>query len=129
MIGLLLRLGVYVSGIYSSLLVAFPQWEGQTYHVASLALIAGGAVGLIFFFKMVEIGSRLTRLAIELVFAAGVFLYFGYTMPQKSGKPPIQQWMEGYHPTQTHARDGLSRVGLDPNSKPSQWIVALFPKS
>ena len=114
--------------MYGFYVVAFPQWTGLVYHVASLSILAGLAVGVFLLLKIIDISSALGKFVIEMCFAAGVLLYFGYTMPQKSGKPPIQQWVEGHRPTRSDARDGVQRLGVDPNSKPAEFVIDLFPK-
>lgn len=124
----LIRLFCYLGGTYGFYILAFPQWTGQVYHVASLAILAGLAVGVFLLLKIIDISSALGKLAIELSFALGAVLYFGYTMPQKSGKPPIQQWVEGHRPTRSDARDGAQRLGLNPNSKAVEFVINLFPK-
>jgi type II secretory pathway pseudopilin PulG len=40
----LVRLVAYVGGIYLFFMLAFPQWTGQIYHVASLSILMGAAV-------------------------------------------------------------------------------------
>jgi hypothetical protein len=124
----LLRSFFLVGCVYLYFVMAFPDFEGQVYHVASLSIIAGGCVGLYVFLKIVEVSSGLVKLAAELAFALAVALYFGYTMPQKSGKPPIEQWAEGHRPSQGDARRGLERVGIDPHGALADRLVSLFPR-
>ncbi len=124
----LIRLLLLSTAAYCFFLLAFPQWGGgQAYHVASLSIVAGAAVGTWLCLKALDLGSSLFKFGLELAFAAGVFLYFGYTMPQKTGLAPLEQWSQGHHPTQTDARDGLMRLGLNANAGAGRLIVSLFP--
>lgn len=123
----LIRLLLIPAGIYGFYVMSFPDTSGTVYHVASLSIIAGGAVGLFMFMKLVDVGSMAVKVLVELVFAFAVAMYFGYTMPQLSGKAPLEQWAEGVRPTQSTARRGLEKLKLDPDGvlKP---VVKLFPK-
>jgi hypothetical protein len=114
--------------IYGAYAVAFPDYTGTVYHAMTLALIAGGAVGLWFLKKILDLGEGVAKLLLELVFLAAVALFVGYTMPQKSGKSPLTQWADGAHPTQAAAARGLARLGVDPRGQVGWRIVALFPK-
>ena len=114
--------------IYGAYAVAYPDYVGTVYHAMTLALIAGGAVGLWFLKKILDLGEGFAKLALELAFLAAVALFVGYTMPQKSGKPPLTQWAEGARPTQAAAARGLERLGVDPRGPVGWRIVALFPK-
>lgn len=124
----LIRTLFLAGAVYLYYIMAFPGWTGQAYHVASLSIICGGAVALFFFLKMVEIGSFFVKLGAELAFVAAVALYLGYTMPQASGRPPIEQWLNGARPTQSGARQGLERLGVDPHGAVVDKLVGLFPK-
>ncbi|MBI3553259.1 MAG: hypothetical protein HY077_12260 [Elusimicrobia bacterium] len=124
----LFRLLFYAAAVYGAFLVAFPQWDGMVYHVASLAIIAGAAVGMFIFLKVFDLSSRLAKIALELGFAAVVALWFAWTMPQKSGKTPWEQWAEGHRPNQLEARDGFARIGVNPSSPAAAFIVSLFPR-
>lgn len=123
----LIRLLLLPAAIYGFWVMSFPDTSNSAYHVGSLAIIAGGAVGLFMFMKVIDVGSTVIKVGLELVFAAGVALYFGYTMPQLSGKAPIEQWLEGARPTRTTARRGLEKLHLDPDG-PLKPLVKLFPK-
>lgn len=125
----LIRTLLLAAGVYLYFVMAFPDFTGQAYHVASLSIIAGGAVALFFFLKMVEISSFMVKLAAEIAFVAAVALYLGYTMPQASGQAPISLWLQGqHHPTQSGARQGLTRIGVDSHGAVGEKLVALFPK-
>lgn len=124
----LLRTLILAAAVYLYYVMAFPDWTGQAYHVASLSIIAGAAVALYFFLKIIEISSFFIKLAAELAFALAVALYLGYTMPQASGHPPIEQWLNGHRPTQSGARQGLSKLGVDPHNAAAEYVVGLFPK-
>jgi hypothetical protein len=114
--------------IYAAYAVAYPDYVGTVYPVATLAAIAGGAVGLWFLKKMLDLGEGAAKLGLEVLFLAAVALFVGWTMPQKSGKPPLTQWAEGARPTRPAARRGLERLGLDPNGALASRVVALFPR-
>jgi hypothetical protein len=124
----LIRLLIYAAGIYALFLIAFPEWNGEVYHVATLAIIGGAAVGLFILTSAIQITSTAMKIAIELAFAAGVAVWLAYTMPQKSGKTPWEQWAEGHRPNQSEARQGLSRLGADPQSPAAAFVIGLFPK-
>lgn len=123
----LVRLLALPAAIYGFFVMSFPDTTNQVYHVASLAVVAGGAVGLFFFLKIIDVGSTMIKIGLELGFAVAVALYFGYTMPQVSGKAPLQQWAEGARPTQSTARRGLEKMHLDPDGTLNP-VVKLFPK-
>lgn len=114
--------------IYLGYAVAFPDYTGTSYHVVVLSMIAGGAVGLWFLKKILDFGEGTAKLILELAFLGGVAAFVGYTMPQKSGKPPLTQWAEGARPNRDSARRGLERLGADPNGSLASRVVALFPK-
>ena len=124
----LFRLLFYVAAIYGGFLVAFPQWDGVVYHVASLSVLAGAAVAVFILHKLIDISSTLVKIVIELVFVAAVAGWFGYTLPTKSGKTPWEEWSAGHRPSQSEAREGFSRLGVNPNSQPAAFIVGLFPR-
>ncbi len=114
--------------IYLGYAVAFPNYTGSSYHVMVLSIIAGGAVALWFLKKLLDLGEGAAKFVLELIFLGGVAVFVGYTMPQKSGKPPLTQWAEGERPTRDTARQGLDRLGVNPNGAVGARIVALFPK-
>jgi len=124
----LIRPALLAALIYLGYTIAFPDYTGSAYHVVVLSVIAGGALGLWFLKKMLDLGEGAAKFVLEIVFLGGVAAFVGYTMPQKSGKPPLTQWAEGAHPTQDSARRGLERLGADPNRGAASKLVALFPK-
>ena len=124
----LIRPALLAALIYLAYVVAFPEYTGDIYHVVVLSVIAGGAVGLWFLKKLLDLGEGTAKIVLEVVFLAGVAGFVGYTMPQKSGKAPLTQWAEGARPTQDSARRGLERLGANPNGAVASKIVALFPK-
>lgn len=124
----LIRLFAYGCGIYLFYLLAFPGWKGSSYHLTTLALIFAAAFALHAALGLLRIGSLIGTFLFEFSFALGLLLYMGWTMPQNSGKPPLQQWIEGRTPTQAHARNGIARIGLDPDSKPARFLIRLFPR-
>ena len=123
----LIRPAVLAALIYLGYAVAFPDYTGAAYHAVVLAVIAGGAVGLWFLKKILDLGEGAAKIFLEIAFLGGVVVFVGYTMPQKSGKPPLTQWAEGAHPNQDSARRGLERLGADPNRGLASKVVALFP--
>jgi hypothetical protein len=124
----LLRFFAYAGLIYGGYLVAFPDWDGQVYHVASLAVIAGAAVGLFILHKIADITSAGIKIVTEVAFVFAVAGWFGYTMPTKSGKTPWELWNSGHRPGQSDARQGLSRLGVDPNGAAGSALIGLFPR-
>lgn len=124
----LIRPAVLAALVYLAYAVAFPDYTGTVYHVIVLAGIAGGVIGLWLLRKILDLGEGALKIALEAVFLAGVAVFVGYTMPQKSGKPPLSQWSEGARPTQDSARRGFERLGLDPKGPVTAKIVGLFPK-
>lgn len=124
----LIRPAALAALIYLAYAVAFPDYTGAAYHVVVLAAVAGGAVGLWFLKKILDLGEGAAKFVLELLFLAAVALFVGYTMPQKSGKAPLEQWAAGARPTQDAARRGLDRLGVDPRGSAASWLVSLFPK-
>ena len=124
----LIRPALLAALIYLGYAVAFPDYTGAAYHVVVLAVIAGGAVGLWLLKKILDLGEGAAKLLLELAFLGAVAAFVGYTMPQKSGKPPLTQWAEGARPTRDSARRGLERLGVDPSGAAASRLVALFPK-
>lgn len=120
-----LLLGLLVYGLIA---VSYPDWTGQAYHVMVLSAIAGGAVGIWFLHIILDFGSGTAKIALEAAFLVAIALFLGYTMPQKSGKPPFTQFAEGVRPTQMSARQGFDRLGVNPNGTVAAKIVDLFPK-
>lgn len=114
--------------VYAAIALCYPEWTGQAYHVIVLAVIAGGSVGLWALNKVLDLGSGAAKVGLEAAFLAAIALFVGYTMPQKSGKPPFQQWAEGVRPTQASARQGFDRLGVNPNGPVASRVVKLFPK-
>ncbi|MBI2387747.1 MAG: hypothetical protein HYV14_17300 [Elusimicrobia bacterium] len=113
---------------YGAIAVSYPDWKGEIYHVVMISAIAGGAVAVWFLDKILDLGSGAAKVLLELSFPVGILLFAGYTMPQKSGKPPLTQFAEGVRPTRDSARRGFSRLGVDPNGPVASRVVDLFPK-
>ena len=114
--------------VYAGFAVAYPDWEGSVYPAMTLSLIAGGAVGVWFLHKILDLGEGTAKLILELGFVVCIVLWVGYTMPQKSGKAPLTQWAEGVRPKQADARRGFERLGVDPGGVIAGKIVDLFPR-
>lgn len=114
--------------VYAGFAVAYPDWEGTLYPVMTLSLIAGGAVGVWFLHKILDLGEGALKIALEIGFVAVIVLWVGCTMPQKSGKAPLAQWAEGARPRRDDARRGLERLGLDPGAFPGKHIIDLVPR-
>ncbi len=113
--------------VYGAIVVSYPDWTGAGYHLMTLALIAGGAVSIWVFNKVLDLGGAATKLAVELAFLVALALFLGYTLPQQSGKPPFQQWTEGARPTRAAARKGFIRFGINPKGTAAACVIALFP--
>lgn len=124
----LIRSLVFGLLVYGAIAVCYPDWKGEAYHVVMLSAIAGGSVAVWFLDKILDLGSGVAKVALELGFLVGIGLFTGYTMPQKSGKPPIQQWAEGVRPNRDTARRGFDRLKIDPNGPVASRVIALFPK-
>ncbi len=114
--------------VYAVIAVCYPDWTGQAYHVMVISVIAGGAFGVWALHKVLDLGSGAAKIGLEAAFLLAIALFLGYTMPQKSGKPPFQQWAEGVRPTRDTARQGFDRLGVNPNGAAAAKIVDLFPK-
>lgn len=123
-----IRLCAYGSAIYVFYILAFPGWTNSGYHFVTLAIIFAAAFGVTALLQVVKISSLIGTLMFEFCFALAILLYVGWTMPQASGKPPIQQWVEGHHPNQAMARQGAEKLGLDPKGKFSSYLIKFFPK-
>ncbi|MBI3289543.1 MAG: hypothetical protein HYZ74_08515 [Elusimicrobia bacterium] len=113
---------------YAAIAFCYPDWTGRSYHVMVLSLIAGGSVGVWFLHKLLDVSGGAAKIGVEVAFVAAIALFVGYTMPQKSGKPPFQQWAEGVKPTRDTARRGFDRIGLDPDGAVAAKVVNLFPR-
>ena len=124
----LIRSMILGLGVYALIAVGYPEWTGAAYHAMVLSAIAGGSVGIWALDKVLDFGSGAAKIGIEVAFLIAIALFVGYTMPQKSGKPPLQQFAEGVRPTRDAARRGLDRLGVDPNGKAADLIIRLFPK-
>lgn len=124
----LIRTALLAGLVYLAIALSYPDWDGQVYHVVVLSLIAGGSVGIFFLHKILDLGEGAVKILLELAFVAGVGFFVAYTMPQKSGKPPLQQWAEGVRPNRSAARKGLERLGVDPNGGIASRLVDVFPR-
>jgi hypothetical protein len=124
----LIRPALLAALIYLGYAVAFPDYTASAYHVLVLSVIAGGAIGLWLLKKILGLAEGAALIVLELAFLGAVAAFVGYTMPQKSGKPPLTQWAEGARPTQDSARHGFARLGVDPSGAAASKLVALFPK-
>jgi len=124
----LIRSLVLGLGVYALIVLGYPEWTGAAYHAMALSLVAGGAVGIWAMDKVLDFGSGAAKIGLELAFLVAIALFLGYTMPQKSGKPPFQQFAEGVRPTRDTARRGLERLGVDPDGTAAGLVVRLFPK-
>lgn len=124
----LVRLIAYTAVVYLLFRVGFPD-EGPTgiYHTLTVPILLGGAVGVFILLKAIELGSKGLALAIELGFAGVVVLYLGFTLPQAKGDPPLLQLLSGEVPNRAKAREGLEKLGLDPDSPPASFLTKLFP--
>ena len=102
--------------------------SGHRFRVSGFSLIAGGAVGVWFLHKILDLGEGTAKILLELGFLVVITLWVGYTMPQKSGKAPLTQWAEGVRPKQADARRGFDRLGVDPGGPIARKVVDLFPR-
>ena len=125
----LVRLIGYAAGAYFLFRVGFPD-EGPTgiYHTMTVPILLGGAVGVFMLIKAIDLGSKGLALAIELGFAGAVFLYLGFTLPQAKGGPPLLQLASGQVPNRAKARQGIKKLGLDPDSAPASFLTKIFPE-
>jgi hypothetical protein len=94
----------------------------------AVSMIAGGSVGVWALHQILDLGGGAARIGVELAFLAAVVLLLGGTMPQRSGKPPFQQWSEGVRPTRASARRGFGRLGVDPDGAIVARVAGLFPR-
>ncbi len=124
----LLRMLAVGGLVYAGFAVAYPDWEGSVYPAMTLSLIAGGAVGVWFLHKILDLGEGTAKIALEIGFVVVIVLWVGYTMPQKSGKAPFTQWAEGVRPKRDDARRGFKRLGIDPGGAVAEKVVDLFPR-
>lgn len=124
----LLRMLVMGGLIYGGFTVAYPDWEGTVYPAMTISLIAGGAVGVWFLHKILDLGEGTAKILLEVGFLVVITLWVGYTMPQKSGKAPLTQWAEGVRPKRADARRGFERIGVDPGGAVAGKLVDLFPR-
>lgn len=113
---------------YGALVIGYPDWKGEIYHIVMISAIAGGAVAVWFLDKILDLGTGTAKVLLELSFPIGILLFAGYTMPQKSGKPPLTQFAQGVRPTRDTARRGFDRLGVNPNGPVASRVIRLFPK-
>lgn len=125
----LIRPALLAALVYLAYAVLFPDYTGTAYHVAVLSVIAGGAVALWLLKKVVGLVEGTAMIASEAVFVLSVALFVGWTMPQKSGKPPLEQWTSGARPTRDSVRRGLTRIGVNADGPAAAKFAALFPKN
>lgn len=123
----LIRSFVLALCVYGLVLLAYPDWTGEAYHVMTLSVIAGGAVAVWALDKVLDLGTGAAKIGLELGFLIAVALFLGYTMPQKSGKSPFEQFAEGARPTRAGARRGMDRMGVNPNGPIAKHLLFLFP--
>jgi hypothetical protein len=114
--------------VYIAIVLCYPEWTGKAYHVIVLAAIGGGAAGVWALTAILDLGSGAAKIGLEAAFLVTIALFLGYTMPQRSGKPPFQQWAEGVRPTRDTAQRGFNRLRIDPNGPVASVVVKLFPK-
>lgn len=84
--------------IYLGFVLKYPDFEASAYHPVAFGVIAGGAAGLWLLKKLLDLGEGALKLLLELLFLAGVAAYIGWTLPVKSGKPPLRRWLETASP-------------------------------
>ncbi|MBI5209169.1 MAG: hypothetical protein HY927_04260 [Elusimicrobia bacterium] len=124
--GMLVRLLAYGVAVLVLFLLAFPDWKGTSYHPFSLCLISSGAVLMFAFLQAFKVDSLMVTVVYEAGFVLAVTMYFLYTWP--SSRPPLQLLGQGYRPNRAQARQGLKRLGLDPDSAAAWPVLAAFPK-
>jgi hypothetical protein len=112
--------------IYGAMLVLFPRWEADLYHVAALFLIAGAVFGASVLSHAMSL-YRGREAVLELLLFALVLLTVAWTLPQSGGKTPLELLREGYRPKQADIRDGFMRLGVKPASPPANWVIQRFP--
>jgi hypothetical protein len=81
--------------VYAAIAVGWPEWTGHAYHILVLSVIAAGSVAVWALHKILDLGEGAAKIGVEIVFLIAIALFVGYTMPQKSGKPPFEQWAAG----------------------------------
>lgn len=124
------RLLAYAAATYLLFRIAFPHGsEVPPYHAVSILLLLGGAVAACFLCRLLSLGSTAASWGIEALFILLVFLYFGWSLPQKDRRAPLQKLWRGYRPTRSEAGQGIRQLGLKPESPPARWLIELFPKS
>ncbi|MEK7389376.1 MAG: hypothetical protein AAB036_06740 [Elusimicrobiota bacterium] len=112
--------------IYLTIVVCYPDGIGTAYHVFVPSLIASGALGVWLIHKTFDLSEVAAKFMVEAAFLVTVAAFVGFTMPQRSGKTPFQQWADGARPTRSTARRGLRRLGLDPDGV-AGGILRLLP--
>jgi hypothetical protein len=93
-------------------LLAFPDWQGPGYQLASLGLVCLGGAAVFGFLKVLRVQSLLVVWTYHLGFIVALGTYFLFTWPCKP--PPIQQIGQGYRPSKVSAAEGLRRLGFEP---------------
>jgi hypothetical protein len=125
---LLPRLWSYGLGIYVFYLIAYPDWKSSPYHLIALTLIFLAAIGVYVTFRVLRLGTAVGTFLFDIAFATSVLLGVGWTMPQRSGKVPVQLFVEGVRPNRERAEEGLERLQIDPTTRRARLFLKLFPK-
>ncbi len=126
----LIRLLIYAVAGYLFFLFHFPQWHANGYHLGEFFLILVVAIGVFIAIKMIDIGSKIVKLAVEAGFAVLVFLYLGASLPKIPQGDPSQQargWIESHAPSKKDVSDYLNKAGIKPDSKAGKEILSHWP--
>jgi hypothetical protein len=128
----LLRLIIYAVAGYLFFLFHFPQWHAHGYHLAQFSLILVSAIAVFIAIKLIDIGSKVVKLAVEAGFAVLVFLYLGATLPKIPQGNPEQaahSWLKDHAPTRKDVSDYLDKAGIKPDSSAGKEILSHWPEN
>lgn len=128
----LIRLLIYAIAGYLFFLFHFPQWHATGYHLGQFSLILFGAIAVFVAIKLIDIGSKIVKLAVEAGFAVLVFLYLSASLPKMPQGDPSQQvhgWIERHAPTRKDVADYLDKAGIKPGSSAGKEILSHWPEN
>jgi hypothetical protein len=128
----LVRLLIYAVAGYLFFLFHFPQWHAHSYHLSEFFLILVVAIGVFITIKMIDIGSKIAKLAVEAGFAILVFLYLGASLPkvsQSNSDKQVHGWIERHAPTKKDVSEYLNKAGIRPDSRAGKKILSHWPEN
>ncbi|MFA6318354.1 MAG: hypothetical protein WC943_13170 [Elusimicrobiota bacterium] len=107
-------------------LLAFPEWQGAGYQLASLGLATLGGAAVFGLLKVLRVRSPLVSATYCFGYVVALSMYFLFTWPCRP--LPIQQLGQGYRPSRAAAVEGMKRLGFGTDSALTRLAAGIFPK-